>query len=127
MVSVKFNCPKCGGNVEVDAANTASSTTCQSCKATIETPNLVQAPERISKCAIACLILGILSIFTVFTAIPGIVLGHAGLLLISRAKGRLGGKALCIAGPAIAYVVISLIGLMMLCIILACLMNGGHT
>lgn len=67
--------------------------------------------------AVTALVLGILSFFTfLLTAIPAIIFGIIGLVKIEKSGGQLKGKGLAIAGiavPAVAFLFISVISMLM--------------
>jgi prepilin-type processing-associated H-X9-DG protein len=90
-------CPKCG------IENPDDVQLCHSCSwvltsisTTAQNPN-----AKTSGLAITSLVLGILSIFTLFlTALPAIILGIIGIFKIEKSAGQLKGKGLAIAGIA---------------------------
>ena len=64
---------------------------------------LTHSPQRTSGLAIASLVLGIVGFFcSIFTSIPGIILGIVGLGKISKSGGALTGKGLAIAGIVVS-------------------------
>jgi hypothetical protein len=88
-------CPKCGEENPDDAK------LCHSCSSALSgTP--AQAPAiavKTSGLAIAALVLGILSIFTVgLTILPAIICGIIGLVKIEKSGGRVTGRAFAIIG-----------------------------
>jgi len=88
-------CPKCGKENPDDAQ------LCHLCSSILtSTPAQVQAlGVKTSGMAIAALILGILSIFTLgLTAIPAIILGIISLVIIEKSGGRLTGRGFAIGG-----------------------------
>jgi len=105
-------CPKCGKE------NPDNAQLCHSCSSVLtSTPAQVQAlGVKISGMAIAALILGILSIFTLgLTAIPAIILGIIGLVTIEKSGGRITGRGFAIGGivvPVLAVPVLLMIILM---------------
>ena len=105
-------CPKCGKENPDDAQ------LCHSCSSVL-TSTPAQAPVlgvKTSGLAIAALILGILSIFTLgLTAIPAIILGIISLVTIEKSGGRKTGRGFAIGGivvPVLAVPVLSMIILM---------------
>jgi hypothetical protein len=71
-----------------------------------------QNPET-SGLAVASLVLGILSFFTIgLTAIPAIICGHVSLSQIKKAAGRISGQGLAIGGLATGYFGACLIAVM---------------
>ena len=88
-------CPKCGTENPDDAQ------LCQFCSSVL-TSTPAQAPAlgvKTSGLAIAALVLGILSIFTLgLTAIPAIILGIISLVRIEKSGGRITGKGFAIGG-----------------------------
>ena len=90
-----MHCPKCG------TENPDGTRLCRSCSWVLRrTSTIAPAPgARTSGLAITSLVLGILSIFTLFlTAIPAIICGIIGLVKIGKSAGQLKGKGLAIAG-----------------------------
>ena len=105
-------CPKCGTENPDDAQ------LCHSCSSVL-TSTPAQAPAlgvKTSGLAIAALILGILSIFTLgLTAIPAIILGIISLVTIEKSGGRITGRCFAIGGivvPVVAVPVFLMIILM---------------
>ena len=104
-------CPKCGTENPDDVQ------LCRSCSwvltsisTTAQNPN-----ARTSGLAITSLVLGILSIFTLFlTAIPAIILGIISIFKIEKSAGQLKGKGLAIAGIAIPAISIFLATMMLM-------------
>jgi len=112
-------CPKCG------TENPDDTQLCRSCSwvlTSISTTAL--APDaRTSGLAIAALILGILTFFTLgITAIPAIILGIVGIFKIEKSAGQLKGKGLAIAGIAVpAASLFFVVPIMMLAILMPAL------
>jgi len=105
-------CPTCGQENPDDAR------VCRSCNSVL-TRTPTEAPTiavRTSGMAIAALVLGILSIFTLgLTGIPAIILGIISLVTIGQSGGRLTGKGFAIGGiitPVLAVPVLLMIILM---------------
>jgi len=106
-------CPKCGKENPDDAQ------LCRSCSwvlTSISTTAL--APDaKTSGLAIAALVLGILTFFTLgITAIPAIICGIIGLVKIEKSAGQLKGKGLAIAGiaaPAALLPIALMMGILM--------------
>lgn len=75
--------------------------------------------------AIACLILGIISLVTcyfgIIFAIPGVICGHIALSEIKQSEGRQDGRSLTIAGLVLNYIWLGL----MLMVLLLFLVVGG--
>jgi len=91
-------CPKCGTENPDDAQ------LCRSCSWVLtSTSTVAPAPDaKTSGLAVTSLVLGILSIFTLFlTAIPAMILGIVGIVKIEKSAGQLKGKGLAIAGIAL--------------------------
>ena len=91
-------CPKCGTENPDDVQ------LCRSCSWVLTSISITaQNPNaKTSGLAITSLVLGILSIFTLFlTAIPAIIFGIIGLVKIEKSRGQLKGKGLAIAGIAV--------------------------
>ena len=91
-------CPKCGKE------NPDNAQLCHSCSSVLtSTPTQAPSPDaKTSGLAIAALVLGILSIFTLgLTAIPAIILGIIGLVRIEKSGGKLTGKGFAIGGIAV--------------------------
>jgi len=81
-------CPKCGVENPDDAQ------LCRPCGAQLSPPPLPPGDivPKTSRLAIAAFVLGILSLFTCgLTAIPAIVLGIVGFILIEKSGGKLTG------------------------------------
>lgn len=107
-------CWKCG------ASNPDNATTCSGCGQVIAASTLQEVVSqpvtnaRTSRCAIAALVLGILSLFTcMVTTLPAIICGIVALVKISGAKGRLKGTGMAIAGLAVPVVVLPVVALAM--------------
>ena len=105
-------CPKCGKE------NPDNAQLCQFCNWVMSSVSQPPAADaKTSGLAIAALVLGILSFFTLFlTAIPAIICGIIGLVKISNSAGRLKGTGLAIAGiaaPVVLIPFICCIGLLM--------------
>jgi len=105
-------CSKCGKENPDDAQ------LCHSCSSVL-TSTPTQAPTlsvKTSGMAIAALVLGILSIFTLgLTAIPAIILGIISLVIIEKSGGKITGRGFAIGGivvPVIAVPVSLMIILM---------------
>ncbi len=105
-------CPKCGKE------NPDNAQLCQSCSwvmSSVSQPHVADA--KTSGLAIAALVLGILSFFTLFlTAIPAIICGIIGLVKIEKSAGQLKGKGLAIAGiaaPAALLPIALMMGILM--------------
>ena len=96
-------CPKCGTENPEDAQS------CHSCSSVL-TSAPAQAPAlgvKTSGLAIAALVLGILSIFTLgLTAIPAIILGIISLVRIEKSGGRITGKGFAIGGIVVPVVLV---------------------
>ena len=91
-------CPKCG------TENPDDTKLCRSCSWVLTSISTTAiAPDaKTSGLAIAALILGILTFFTLgITAIPAIICGIIGLVKIEKSAGQLKGKGLAIAGIAV--------------------------
>jgi len=108
----KMYCPKCGKENPDDAQ------LCHSCSSVL-TSTPTQAPSlgvKTSGLAIAALVLGILSFFTLgLTAIPAIILGIISLVRIEKSGGRITGRGFAIGGivvPVLAVPVFLMIILM---------------
>lgn len=75
--------------------------------------------------AIACLILGIISLVTcyfgIIFAIPGVICGHIALSEIKQSEGRQDGRSLTIAGLVLNYI---WLGLMLMVLLLFLLVGG---
>jgi len=103
-------CPKCGTENPDDAK------VCRSCSwvlTGISTTTAAQAAKT-SGLAIASLVLAVLSPFTcMMSAIPAIILGIVALVKINKSQGRLKGNGLAIAGLAVPFVVLPIIGILM--------------
>jgi len=105
-------CPKCGKE------NPDNAQLCHSCSSVLtSTPAQVQAlGVKTSGMAIAALVLGILSIFTLgLTMIPAIILGIISLVTIEKSGGRKTGRGFAIGGivvPVVAVPVLLMIILM---------------
>lgn len=111
-------CPKCGTENPDDAQ------LCRSCSWVLTSISTVApSPDaKTSRLAITSLVLGILSIFTLFlTAIPAIILGIIGIFKIEKSAGQLKGKGLAIAGIVVSGVSLILILPMMLGILMPAL------
>ena len=97
-------CSKCGKENPDDAQ------LCHSCSSVL-TSTPAQAPAlgvKTSGLAIAALVLGILSIFTLgLTAIPALILGIISLVTIEKSGGRITGRGFAIAG-----IVVPVLGLL---------------
>jgi len=109
-VEYKMYCPKCG------TKNPDSAKLCCSCGFFLpEVSVSASAPTvKTSGLAIASLVLGILSFFTLFlTAIPAIVFGIVALVKISKSSGQLKGSGLAIAGIAVPAASLPVIALLM--------------
>lgn len=79
---------------------------------------------KVSRLAIASLVLGIVSVFTfAATTIPAVVLGIAGLIRIEKSGGRLCGKGLATVGITASIVVFFIIGISMPTLAMARLMS----
>jgi prepilin-type processing-associated H-X9-DG protein len=107
-------CWKCG------ASNPDNATTCSACGQVVAASTLqevVNPPatnSRTSRCAIAALVLGILSPLTcMVTTLPAVICGIVALVKISGAKGRLKGTGMAIAGLAVPIVVLPVMALAM--------------
>ena len=106
-------CPKCGKENPDDAQ------LCHSCSAVLtSTPTQVPAlGVKTSGMAIAALVLGILSIFTLgLTAIPAIILGIIGLVRIEKSGGKLTGKGFAIVGivaPVVLVPILLMVAILM--------------
>jgi len=105
-------CPKCGKE------NPDNAQLCHSCSWVLTSISTI-APASAAKTsglAIAALILGILSIFTLgLTAIPAIILGIISLVIIEKSGGRITGRGFAIGGivvPVVAVPVFLMIILM---------------
>ncbi|MBA7484188.1 hypothetical protein ES707_19712 [subsurface metagenome] len=105
-------CSKCGKENPDDAQ------LCHSCSSVL-TSTPIQAPVlgvKTSGLAIAALVLGILSFFTLgLTAIPAIILGIISLVIIEKSGGRITGRGFAIGGivvPVVAVPVFLMIILM---------------
>jgi hypothetical protein len=88
-------CPKCGTENPDDAQ------LCRCCSWVLTSISTVApSPDaKTSGLAITSLVLGILSIFTLFlTAIPAMILGIVSIFKIEKSAGQLKGKGLAIAG-----------------------------
>ncbi len=96
-------CPKCGKE------NPDGAQLCHSCNSVL-TSTPAQAPAlgvKTSGLAIAALILGILSIFTLgLTAIPAIILGIISLVTIEKSGGRITGRGFAIGGIVVPVVLV---------------------
>src|SRR5262249_52585494 len=58
--------------------------------------------------AVASLVLGILSLFfSIFTAIPAIILGHISYSQVKRSSGRLTGEGMALAGLILGYLAVA--------------------
>jgi len=103
-----MHCPKCG-NQNPDDAQVCSSCSSELPKAPMGTDKLI---PRMSGLAIAAFVLGILSLFTCgLTAVPAIVLGIIGFVLIERSGGRLTGRSFAVIGvvmPGFVFFVLML-------------------
>lgn len=91
-------CPKCG------TENPDDTQICRSCSWVLTSISITaQNPNaKTSGLAITSLVLGILSIFTLFlTALPAIILGIISIFKIEKSAGQLKGKGLAIAGIAV--------------------------
>jgi len=105
-----MNCPKCGTENPDDAQ------ICNSCSAALKTaPAESSKPvAKTSGLAIASLVLAILSPFTcMISAIPAVILAIVALVKISKSQGRLKGNGLAVAGLAVPFVVLPVIGILM--------------
>ena len=72
------------------------------------------APVKNNGHAIAALILGILSLFmSIFTAIPGVILGHMALSKIKHKPEQYEGSGMAIAGLIMSYLFL-ILGLIMI-------------
>ncbi|MCP4613130.1 MAG: DUF4190 domain-containing protein [Planctomycetes bacterium] len=104
-------CPKCGQE------NLDNAQSCHSCSSVL-TSTPIQAPTlsvKKSRMAIAALILGILSIFTLsLTAIPAIILGIISLVIIEKSGGRITGRGFAITGIVVPVVAVPLSLMIML-------------
>ena len=104
-------CPKCGTENPEDAQS------CHSCSSVL-TSAPAQAPAlgvKTSGLAIAALVLGLLSIFTVgLTAIPAIILGIISLVIIEKSGGRITGRGFAIVGIVIPVLMFFLIIVLLL-------------
>jgi len=88
-------CPKCGTENPDDAQ------LCRFCSWVLTSiSTIAPSPDaKTSGLAITSLVLGILSIFTLFlTALPAIILGIISIFKIEKSAGQLKGKGLAIAG-----------------------------
>lgn len=106
-----MNCPKCG------TENSADVQVCRSCGTRLLPPPVPSAGivPKASGLAIAAFVLGILSFFTCgLTALPAIVLGIVGLILIEKSGGRLTGKGFAIVGIVIPVLVLCLLIVLLL-------------
>ncbi len=96
-------CSKCGKENPDDAQ------LCQSCNSVL-TITPTQAPAlgvKTRRMAIAALILGILSIFTLgLTAIPAIIFGIISLVIIEKSGGRITGRGFAITGIVVPVVAV---------------------
>lgn len=103
-------CPKCGTENPDDVQ------LCHSCSwvltsisTTAQNPN-----AKTSGLAITSLVLGILSIFTLFlTSLPAIILGIISIFKIEKSAGQLKGKGLAIAGIAVPAASLPIVALLM--------------
>lgn len=103
-------CPKCGTENPDDAQ------LCRSCSWVLTSISTVApSPDaRTSGLAITSLVLGILSIFTLFlTAIPAIILGIISIFKIEKSAGQLKGKGLAIAGIAVPAASVPIVALLL--------------
>jgi prepilin-type processing-associated H-X9-DG protein len=104
-------CPKCG------TENPEGAQLCRSCSWVLTSISTVApSPDaKTSGLAITSLVLGILSIFTLFlTALPAIILGIISIFKIEKSAGQLKGKGLAIAGIAIPAISIFLATMMLM-------------
>jgi prepilin-type processing-associated H-X9-DG protein len=103
-------CPKCG------TENPEGAQLCRSCSWVLTSISTVApSPDaKTSGLAITSLVLGILSIFTLFlTALPAIIFGIVGLVKIEKSRGQLKGKGLAIAGIAVPIVMLPFVAMLM--------------
>jgi hypothetical protein len=103
-------CPKCGTENPDDAQ------LCCSCSWVLtSTSTVAPAPDaKTSGLAIAALILGILTFFTLgITAIPAIILGIVSIFKIEKSAGQLKGKGLAIAGIAVPGASLPIVALLL--------------
>jgi prepilin-type processing-associated H-X9-DG protein len=111
-------CPKCGTENPDDVQ------LCRSCSWVLTSISITaQNPNaKTSGLAITSLVLGILSIFTLFlTVLPAIILGIISIFKIEKSAGQLKGKGLAIAGIVVSGVSLILILPMMLGIMMPAL------
>ncbi len=100
-----MNCPKCG------IENLDSAQACRSCGVQLSPPPVPSGSivPRVSRLAIAAFVLAILSLFTYgLTALPAIVLGIVGFILIEKSGGRLTGRVFAELGIVIPVVIFCL-------------------
>ncbi len=97
-------CPKCGKE------NPDNAQLCHSCSSVL-TSTPAQAPAlgvKTSGLAIAALVLGILSFFSLgLTAIPALIFGIISLVKIEKSGGRITGRGFAIAGivtPVLGFI-----------------------
>ena len=103
-------CPKCGTENPDDVQ------LCRSCSWVLTSISTVApSPDaKTSGLAITSLVLGILSIFTLFlTALPAIILGIISIFKIEKSAGQLKGKGLAIAGIAVPAASLPIVALLM--------------
>ena len=100
-------CPKCGKE------NIEGAQLCSSCSWVLTSTSTGLAPDvKISRSAIAALVLGILAPFTLFlTTLPAIICGIIALVKINKSRGQLKGNGLAIAGIAIPVVVLPIVAM----------------
>lgn len=114
-------CPKCG------TENVDGRELCSSCSWVLSGgASQPVAGAKTSGLAIASLVLGILSIFTLFlTALPAVICGIIGLVKIGNSNGQLKGKGLAITGIAMPAAALPIIA-MLLAILMPALGNVKH-
>ena len=91
-------CPTCGATLATDALDSGQAVLCSECRTrfVLRPPDFV---PRISRMAIASLVLGVISLLGIcLTGIPAILLGIFALRDIRQSKGQRTGRKLAIGG-----------------------------
>lgn len=88
----------CGARFELDETLAGQSVACPECQQPVKVPGLSRLPPRTSACALASAVLATVGAFTVVGTVAAIGFGVAGLIAISRNRGRLTGSGLAAFG-----------------------------
>jgi len=111
--TTKMFCPQCGNALPDDAVACPVCGRKLAASAAPTIPADIGGTPQTSGKAVASLILGIFS-FTLFAAIPAIVLGHVALSQIKKSAGGLQGKGVAIAGLVLGYLGVLILPLVLI-------------